>query len=104
MYKHSLKKSELIYNRIEKSGGFYSCPVEKPFRSRMNMVFRVGGANGNETLEAEFLKGAEAKKMIYLKGYSTVGGIRASLYNAVTIEDTERLVKYMNEFLAKNKK
>ncbi|XP_031639780.1 probable phosphoserine aminotransferase, partial [Contarinia nasturtii] len=106
MYKHSLKKSQLIYSRIEKSRGFYSCPVDKPYRSRMNTVFRVGGVNGNETLEAEFLNGTEEKKwsMVNLKGYSTVGGVRASLYNAITIEDTERLVKYMNEFLAKHKK
>lgn len=68
----------------------------------MNVVFRVGG--GDEALEKEFLKGAEALGMLQLKGHRSVGGIRASLYNAVTLEDTETLVNYMTTFLNKHKK
>lgn len=102
MYKNSQKKSQLLYDRIDKSGGFYSCPVEKPYRSRMNVVFRIGG--GDEALEAEFLKEAQALKMSQLKGHRSVGGIRASIYNAVTLDDTEALVKHMDAFLAKHKK
>lgn len=101
MNENSAKKSELLYNAIEGSNGFYTCPVDKPYRSRMNVVFRVGG--GNETLEKEFLKGAEALGMLQLKGHRSVGGIRASLYNAVTLEDTETLVNYMATFLNKHK-
>lgn len=104
MYENSLKKSQLVYDRIDKSGGFYSCPIEKAYRSRMNIVFRVGGLDGDEALEKEFLKGAEEFKMLQLKGHRSVGGIRASLYNAVTLDDTETLVKHMDAFLAKHKK
>lgn len=70
----------------------------------MNVVFRVGGVNGDETVEAEFLKGAQELKMLQLKGHRSIGGIRASLYNAVTFEDTETLVNYMTTFMNKNKK
>ncbi|XP_031618544.1 probable phosphoserine aminotransferase [Contarinia nasturtii] len=104
MYENSIKKSKMVYDRIEKSAEFYSCPIDKPYQSRMNVVFRVGGKTGDEALEAEFLKGAQALKMLQLKGHRSVGGIRASLYNAVTLEDTETLVNYMDEFLAKHKK
>lgn len=102
MSDNSQKKSQLLYNRIDNSDGFYSCPIEKPYRSRMNVVFRIGG--GDEALEAEFLKEAQALKMSQLKGHRSVGGIRASIYNAVTLEDTEALVKHMDAFLAKHKK
>lgn len=68
----------------------------------MNIVFRIGG--GDEAIEKEFLKGADELKMLQLKGHRSVGGIRASLYNAVTIEDTETLVNYMTTFFNKNKK
>lgn len=104
MCENSQKKSQLVYNRIDDSDGFYSCPIEKTSRSRMNVVFRVGGKTGDESLEKAFLKGAEELKMLQLKGHRSVGGVRASLYNAVTIQDTEALVNYMNEFLAKYKK
>lgn len=104
MYSNSLKKSQLIYKAIENSNGFYSCPVEQKSRSRMNVPFRAGGTGGDEAIEKEFLKGAEAVGMLQLKGHRSVGGIRASLYNAVTLEDTETLAKYMYEFYEKNKK
>lgn len=104
MYSNSLKKSQLIYKAIENTNGFYSCPVDEKCRSRMNVPFRAGGAGGNDAIEKEFLKGAEAQGMLQLKGHRSVGGIRASLYNAVTLEDTETLAKYMNEFYQKNKK
>lgn len=103
MYENSQKKSQLIYNLIDNSDGFYSCPIEKSSRSRMNVVFRVGGKDGNETLEKKFVKETEALEMWGLAGHTAVGGIRASLYNAITIEETETLVNYMKEFLAKHK-
>lgn len=104
MYQNSLRKSQLVYNLIENSTGFYSCPIDKKYQSRMNVVFRVGGDNGDEAVEAEFLKGAQELKMLQLKGHRSIGGIRASLYNAVTLEDTETLVNYMITFMNKHKK
>lgn len=103
MEQNSAKKSKLVYDIINNSNGFYSCPIEQAFQSRMNVVFRVGGAGGNEALEKEFLKGAEQRGMVQLKGHRSVGGIRASLYNAVTLQDTTALAEYMTEFLATHK-
>jgi len=103
MQQNSAKKSKLIYDQIKASNGFYSCPIDEGFGSRMNVVFRVGGPTGNDALEKEFLKGAEQLGMVQLKGHRSVGGIRASLYNAVTLEDTTTLAKYMAAFLSKHK-
>lgn len=102
MYQASLTKSNMIYDVVAASKDFYYCPVEQNVRSRMNVPFRIGGADGNETLEKEFLKGAEALGMQQLKGHRSVGGIRASLYNAVTAEEAEALRNYMLDFHAKN--
>lgn len=102
MYQNSLKKSQLVHEAITKSNGFYYCPVEERFRSRMNVPFRIGSETGDENLEKEFLTGAEAKGMIQLKGHRLVGGIRASLYNAITLEETEVLYKYMMDFYNNN--
>lgn len=104
MYSNSLTKSKLILDVIENSNNFYVCPVDKEFRSRMNIPFRVGAATGDETLEKKFLSGAEQQKMVQLKGHRSVGGIRASLYNAVSVSDAEVLAKYMKAFYEANKK
>lgn len=96
MAENSRKKSQLVYQTIDDSNGFYTCPLERKYSSRMNVVFRL--RDGDEALEKEFLKGAEARGMLQLKGHRSVGGIRASLYNAVTLQDTETLVNYMKEF------
>lgn len=93
------QKSSMIYDIINSSNGFYACPVDLACRSRMNIPFRVGKKQGDEALEKEFLDGAAKLGMISLKGHRSVGGIRASLYNAVTIEDTLALANYMKEFL-----
>lgn len=98
MYKNSQKKADLIYNAIKQANGFYYCPVDPSCRSRMNVPFRVGSAEGNENLEKEFLKGAESQGMIQLKGHRSVGGIRASLYNAITVAEAETLAKFMLKF------
>lgn len=92
------QKSTLIYDLINASNGFYACPVDEACRSRMNVPFRVGKADGDEALEKNFLEGASQRGMISLKGHRSVGGIRASLYNAVTVEDAEELAAYMREF------
>ncbi|CRK87193.1 CLUMA_CG000998, isoform A [Clunio marinus] len=95
MAKHSQEKSQLIYKAIEDSKGFYFCPVDAKCRSRMNVPFRI---TANVDYEKEFLEKAEKQGMMQLKGHRSVGGIRASLYNAVTLENTETLAKFMREF------
>ena len=83
-------KSQALYEAIERSGKFYS-PIAKEFRSRMNVIFKP--VNGDESVEKEFLKRAEAGGMIQLKGHRSVGGLRASLYNAVEMDAVHELIK-----------
>jgi phosphoserine aminotransferase len=91
-------KQKLIYAAIDGSGGFYTCPVEKESRSWMNIVFK----NPTPELDAEFVKGAKAEGIIQTKGYRTMGGIRLSAYNAVSLKDVETTVAFMKEFQKKN--
>lgn len=102
MKKLSHAKSQLIYQIINGSNGFYTCPVDEKCRSRMNLPFRIRG--GDEELEKEFLKEAEKRQMMQLKGHRSVGGIRASLYNAITLDEVETLAKFMKEFYEAHKK
>lgn len=92
-------RSSLIYNVIDTSGGFYFSPVEKNSRSRITIPFRVGGPQGNDELEKRFLKESEAAGMIQLKGHRSVGGIRASMYNAMTLEEVQVLADFMKKFM-----
>ncbi|XP_029019730.1 phosphoserine aminotransferase [Betta splendens] len=98
MEKLNKQKSSLIYDIIDASNGFYVCPVDRICRSRMNVPFRIGKKEGDDALEKEFLDGASKRGMISLKGHRSVGGIRASLYNAVTLDDAGALAAYMEEF------
>jgi phosphoserine aminotransferase len=93
-------KAKLLYDAIDASGGFYSCPVETASRSKMNVVFRVAG--GNDAIEKKFASETEAAGLVGVKGHRSVGGMRASLYNAVTPEAVETLVSFMREFQRKN--
>ena len=93
-------KSKIIYDVIEESNGFYICPIKKDCRSRMNIPFRI---KNNDELENAFVAGAVECNMLQLKGHRSVGGIRASLYNAVTLAETEILAQYMKEFYQKHK-
>lgn len=102
MSQNSQRKSQLIYDLIDKSNGLYHCPVEKNVRSRMNIPFRIGSATGVDELEKKFLQKAESVGMIQLKGHRSVGGIRASLYNAMTFEETQKLAQLMKDFLTEN--
>ncbi|EYC30064.1 hypothetical protein Y032_0005g2427 [Ancylostoma ceylanicum] len=97
IFEMNKKKSSMIYDLIDSSDGFYNCAVDKKCRSYMNIVFRI--KDGDEKLEADFLKGALARGMISLKGHRSVGGIRASLYNAVSLEETAVLADWMREFM-----
>jgi phosphoserine aminotransferase len=88
------KKARLVYDAIDTSAGFYQCPVDKPSRSIMNVVWRLPIPE----LEEVFLKEAQAQNMIGLKGHRSVGGIRASLYNAVELGWVETLASFMRDF------
>jgi phosphoserine aminotransferase len=88
------KKAALVYDAIDGSGGFYRCPVEKASRSIMNVVWRLP----TPELEETFVKEATAQNMIGLKGHRSVGGIRASLYNAVEVGWVETLAAFMKDF------
>ena len=90
----NLKKAGMLYDAIEGSGGFYRCPVDKDCRSIMNVVWRLP----TPELEEAFVKEAEGKRMVGLKGHRSVGGIRASIYNAVELEWVEALTAFMKDF------
>jgi phosphoserine aminotransferase len=95
------KKSGLIYGAIEGSDGFYTCPVEKKSRSRMNIPFVIQG--GNEDLEKKFMKEAAKMKLFQLAGHRMVGGCRASLYNGIQMEGVEKLADFMKSFQDENR-
>jgi phosphoserine aminotransferase len=89
------QKAALLYDALDDLPGFYTPTVtDKPNRSRMNVTFRLP----SEALTAEFLKQAESRGMIGLKGYRTVGGIRASIYNAMPVEGCAALAELMRDF------
>src|SRR6202171_3108331 len=94
--KRNEAKAKLLYDTIESSGGFYSCPVEKASRSKMNVVFRVAG--GDDSIEKKFAAEAAAARLVGTPGHRSVGGMRVSLYNAVTLEAVEALGTFMREF------
>jgi len=91
-------KADLIYNTIDASGGFFKGHAQPESRSRMNVTFRLP----SEELEDTFAKEAKKLNMIGLKGHRSVGGLRASIYNAVELSDIEALVQFMQEFQKKN--
>ncbi len=97
MKRRADKKSALLYKIIDESGGFYVSPVDPGFRSTMNVVFRLK----DESLEKEFLSESEKEGMMFLKGHRSVGGCRASIYNAMPVEMVETLAEFMKNFLQK---
>jgi phosphoserine aminotransferase len=94
--RRNLRKAQLLYGVID--AGFYRNPVAKEDRSRMNVPFRLP----DERLDAPFLKGAEERGMVQLKGHRSVGGMRASIYNAMPLEGVQSLAAYMREFAARH--
>ena len=98
MEQNNIAKANLLYGAIDASAGFYNCPVAMADRSRMNVPFTLKDA----ALDGAFLKQAEAKGLLQLKGHRSVGGMRASIYNAMPLAGVQALVNFMNEFAQQN--
>ena len=97
MKEHNEKKAAVLYDFLDRSKLFKGT-VRKEDRSLMNVPF----VTGDKELDAEFIKAAEAAGFVNLKGHRTVGGMRASIYNAMPIEGVEKLVAFMKDFEAKH--
>jgi phosphoserine aminotransferase len=95
MEQTNIAKAKLLYDAIDASNVFYICPVAKADRSRMNVPFRTSDA----ATDAEFLKQAEARGMLQLKGHKLAGGMRASIYNAMPLAGVQALADFMAEFV-----
>ena len=95
LYKRNKKKAELLYNEIDRNSLFVGTAVKED-RSLMNVCFVM--APGHEALESEFMAFAKEKGMVGIKGHRSVGGFRASIYNACPLESVEALVACMQEF------
>jgi len=94
MEQRALQRSALLYRTIDESGGFYVNRVARGVRSRMNIPFFLH----DERLQDAFLEGAQAAGLLQLKGHKSLGGLRASLYNAMPLQGVQALVAYLNEF------
>jgi phosphoserine aminotransferase len=93
MEQTNIAKAQLLYDVID-GGGFYKSPVAQQDRSRMNIPFTLP----DESLDEPFLKAAKVQGLIQLKGHRSVGGMRASIYNAMPIEGVRALAAFMKEF------
>ncbi len=98
MEKTNIAKATRLYAAIDASNGFYHCPVDKADRSRMNVPFTLKDAS----LDGDFLKQADAHGLLQLKGHRSVGGMRASIYNAMPLAGVQALADFMSEFARKH--
>jgi len=92
------KRSGVIYDAVNRNAGFYNCPVDANYRSTMNVVFTTP----SEELDGKFVKEAEANGLSGLKGHRSVGGCRASVYNAMPLDGAQALADFMDSFAAAN--
>ena len=99
MKEMNARKAKLLYDYLD-SQDYYKAPVEKESRSMMNVTFVTGDAE----LDKKFAQEASAQGLKNLKGHRSVGGMRASIYNAMPYEGVEKLVAFMKEFAANNPK
>lgn len=100
--KKNREKAQVVYDAIDASQ-LFKCPVEKSHRSDANIVFRIKpDSPESEKLEEAFLKEAKASGLVELKGHRSVGGLRASIYNAHPLEGCQALAQFMREFERKN--
>lgn len=102
MAEASARKSAAVYESILNSNGFYCCTVSEGVRSRINCPFRIGGQEGDEALEKQFLSEAQKNGMLSLKGHRSVGGVRVSMYNALSVEEVQVLVEFMDDFFRRH--
>ena len=98
MEKNAAQKSALLYGAIDQSDGYYNCPVAHDSRSQMNVVFRLP----TENLEKQFLSEAEQAGLMNLPGHRSVGGCRASIYNAMPQAGVCALTEFMKRFMENN--
>ncbi len=98
MERRSEERSGKVYEAIKRSRGFYRAPAQEDVRSRMNVVFRLA----DENLEPTFLEEAEKEGLVGLKGHRSVGGIRASIYNALPDAAVDALVEFMTRFASRH--
>src|SRR5262245_16148295 len=98
MGERNARKARALYEAIDRSGGFYRGHAERESRSQMNVTFRLP----SEALEKQFVSEAQAAGMVGLAGHRSVGGTRASIYNAVSPEACQALASFMNDFAARN--
>lgn len=98
MEKLASSRANALYNAIDASNGWYSCPVDKSCRSNMNIVWRLP----SEDLEKKFIGEAAAAGFSSLKGHRSVGGCRASMYNAMPVEGAHKLAEFMIDFQKNN--
>jgi len=92
------EKGRILYGCIDASGGFYANPVDRDCRSLMNVPFTLA----DPRLDAAFLAEAKAAGLVSLKGHKSVGGMRASIYNAVSLRGVQVLADFMNDFAKRN--
>ncbi len=97
MQERNRRKAGILYDYLDASG-LFSGTVVPSDRSLMNVPF----VTGNEELDAKFVKEAAAAGFVNLKGHRTVGGMRASIYNAMPVEGVEKLVEFMKKFEEEN--
>ena len=97
MKEYNVKKAAILYNYLDNQD-YYIAPVEKSSRSMMNVTF----VTGNEDLDKKFCKEATEAGFVNVKGHRSVGGMRASIYNAMPTEGVEKLVEFMKQFEAEN--
>lgn len=93
------EKAKVLYSALDEYSSFYNTPVRKGDRSKMNVVFKLP----NEDLEAQFVTEGAKKKLVGLKGHRSVGGIRASIYNAVSLDAVKSLAEFVKEFAESRK-
>ncbi|GAA0748894.1 3-phosphoserine/phosphohydroxythreonine transaminase [Ideonella azotifigens] len=98
MERRAIERSQLLYRYLDDNGGFYRNPVAADARSRMNVPFFLADASHNEA----FLAGAREAGLLQLKGHKSVGGMRASLYNAMPLAGVQTLVEYMKDFVRRH--
>ena len=98
MQKRNSKKAELLYSVIDESNNFYRGHAQKDSRSFMNVTFRLP----SEDLEKKFAQEAAENNLVGVKGHRSVGGMRASIYNAMTLEGVESLADFMKKFAKAN--